>query len=1022
MSVQLCQIIINTVHDYISLFDKKRSQYIPQFAQSLLIDSDAVKAVIRLQPTVEQFQSDFASVIDSMAASLAKITPVHIWFDGLVGSYLKAAPDPVFVADSKRSLAALVDDFFVSPLATLDSLKVHIDLLAGGSHDTAVQAFVAEDRKFDEYKQLVTKYEALAETLQPIVEHQDFALVRLDATPLKLGLIALAKGYGRAVLVGLASMHKKAGQRICHAFDVIVRKALTEPEDTKDIMEQVSYINRVRGEEIPALGHDIAAAQARMLYLLDQHEFSEEELVLNTAMLTWPRRILPVFDDNALIMERAKAKGEETLAGRREKVVLEIEKVRKRMQEFNDNADVEMVSHYVKDVQQLQKRLQELGQSATFINKEETLFGFEKTSYPTIQQLVLDSEPFLKLYSNALKWTKTEKKWLDGPLTDLCPDAVEGEHDEFWRETYKMAKTYPDTTAMFKICDAVKNRIHSFRSYKPVIATMCNPGLRERHWKQMSAVANVDLQPDSSTTLQKVLNLKLDEFLEQFESISGAASKEFSLEKAMDRMAEDWLPIQFGTVPYRTSGVNILSSVDEIQSMLDDHLVKTQTMRGSPFIKPFAERIKAWETKLMYAQDTIDQWLKVQATWLYLEPIFSSPDIISQMPREGDLFTAVDRSWRDIMRNCTQNPNVLEACAYEGILETLKTSNHKLEAILKGLNDYLEKKRLFFARFFFLSNDEMLEILSETKDPTRVQPHLKKCFEGINTLKFTPELDITHMISGSNEEVQLIESISTSAARGSVEKWLLQLEYAMKGSLRNQISRAKEAFNLEPREHWVRQWPGQVVIAIDQTFWTTGVHEAIRVGPTGLTDFYDKQQKDLEEIVALVRGKLPKNVRITLGALVTLDVHARDVVADLIESKVSSEMDFQWLSQLRYYWENDNQYVRMINCTCDYGYEYLGNQGRLVVTPLTDRCYRTLIGAYALHLGGAPEGPAGTGKTETVKDLAKAMAIQCVVFNVSFVVFLFSPCCFNAFHIAVLRRPGLPCHGFALVNSSGILT
>lgn len=151
---------------------------------------------------------------------------------------------------------------------------------------------------------------------------------------------------------------------------------------------------------------------------------------------------------------------------------------------------------------------------------------------------------------------------------------------------------------------------------------------------------------------------------------------------------------------------------------------------------------------------------------------------------------------------------------------------------------------------------------------SRVQPHLKKCFEGIARLRFNEDLEVLAMRSTEGEEVELLEIISTAAARGQVEKWLVQLETEMRKSVHHAVHQAIIGYHIKKRTIWVLEWPGQTVLCVGQTYWTQQVEEAMLQGVNGLQRYLDQCQQELHDIILLIRGTLSKQNRITLGTVV----------------------------------------------------------------------------------------------------------------------------------------------------------
>ncbi len=217
----------------------------------------------------------------------------------------------------------------------------------------------------------------------------------------------------------------------------------------------------------------------------------------------------------------------------------------------------------------------------------------------------------------------------------------------------------------------------------------------------------------------------------------------------------------------------------------------------------------------------------------------------------------------------------------------------------------------------------------------------------------------------------------------------MQVDESIKVSIRHQLGSCISALKASKKEKWITEWAGQLLVTASLVHWT-GDGERMLVdyekGAKGtMRATRKKWHSNLSKYIEMVPSPLSPIDRSKLMALIVINVHCRDIFDRLAKTGVSSASHFDWVSQLRFVWDKDSENCSVLQdrCALTYGGDYIGNGPRLVITPLTDRVYLTLTTAMSIFLGGSPQGPAGTGKTETVRDLSRSVAKVFSVINCS---------------------------------------
>lgn len=594
-------------------------------------------------------------------------------------------------------------------------------------------------------------------------------------------------------------------------------------------------------------------------------------------------------------------------------------------------------------------------------------------------------------------WSELTKIWdqidqlRELPWLSVQPRKVRQQLDSLLTQLKEM----PSRLRQYASYEFVKRTLTSLTKVNVLIVELKSDALKERHWKQLNRQLKVQwIQSD--LTLGHVWDADLQRNESIVRDVILVAQGEMALEEFLKQVREAWQSYELELVNYQNK-CRLIRGWDDLFNKVKEHINSLTAMKLSPYFKEFEEDATAWEEKLNKINVLFDVWIDVQRRWVYLEGIFSgSSDIQVLLPVETSRFQSISSEFLALMKKVSKSSLVMDVLNIPGVQRSLERLADLLGKIQKALGEYLERERSSFPRFYFVGDEDLLEIIGNSKNIPRLQKHFKKMFAGVTSIILNEDSTVVLGLSSKEgEEVHFVNPVSVKD-HPKINEWLSLVEREMRVTLGKLLAKSYHdilqfkvgRINVADYMQWLDRYQSQIVSLAAQILWSENVELALNsTDPGAMSEVLDSVEQTLNVLADSVLQEQPALRRKKLEHLITEFVHKRDVTRYLIKNKVTSNKSFDWLKQMRFYFDPRQTDVlhqlsiQMANAKFNYGFEYLGVQEKLVQTPLTDRCYLTMTQALESRLGGSPFGPAGTGKTESVKALGNQLGRFVLVFN-----------------------------------------
>jgi dynein heavy chain len=834
----------------------------------------------------------------------------------------------------------------------------------------------------EKYEAELVKYENIRENIQALVSPMDIGWLRISTQPVKSQLmtwssrwVEVFQTYLKETVSDKLNTLDKFMAQVTEGLD---REVVEGPDGKQALMKVMEDIRDVR--MAMEATNELFDPMQKAINLLKAHGSDITAIASVNG-----RGVQEYLDDAPMVWENVVKK---TFSKKEEIMPMqqrEVDKLKEELEEFflamrafrgNFRANAPFTfggspkEAYIMMDEHAKELVVKVAEAKKF-NELEELFELQVSKYPETNDTKTEIKLLKYVWDIKALVLGTYESWNALPWAEINTDDLEDINKTLMKNLRKMSAETPVVKG-WVVYRNIEEMIKNMNIILPLINALHADSMRDRHWKSVATVCGVkSVDPyDPKFTFEDIIKLKVNEKAEDIEEIVELSFKELKIERKLTDIESIWRDMCMDYTPHNDSEMNLIKPSEEVIESLEAHQMELQTMIGmGKFVDFFRDRVLTWQNTLGLVEDVLKVWVNVSRSWSALESIFlASADIRSQLPDDTKRFEGLDGEFKELMKDAVTEPNVVSLCSVDGRLELLTETMKKLDACQKSLNEYLDQKKKIFPRFYFVSNVALLDMLANGTNPPKIMKYLGDCFDSLNELTFVKDEQgneniklVNEMTAKDGETLMMFEEFSLE---GEVETYLNNLTEAMRVTLRHKL---QEAYNAaagwevdKPRHEWLFYYPAQAVVTTTQIYWTEEAEVALEDLAGGQEDavkrYYATLEDRLQQLIKLVLGKLLKSDRIKIITIITLDVHGRDVVQKLIDDKVEGAEAFLWQQQLRFYWlaQTMDCEIRICDFRTKYFYEWIGNTGRLVITPLTDRCYVTLTMGLRLFLGGAP--------------------------------------------------------------------